>query len=95
MLCPLRRVASGVGEKPVKQGAESLLWSSICRPAVPEAGVWEEEGVCGGRCAGPGLAQGWRANAIPFLLVASYVLAKEFMCLNLFNPCRNPVRWLL
>lgn len=58
VLCPLRRVASRVGQKPVTQGAESLLWSSICRPAVPVAGVWEVEvgwrwGCWVRACSGP------------------------------------------
>lgn len=56
VLCPLGGVASGVGEKPVKQGGRILLWSSICRPAVPVEGVWEVEGRGGAAGAGPELA---------------------------------------
>lgn len=75
----LRRVASGVGEKPVKQGAESLQWSGICRAAEPcgrDLGAGQE-GV-----AVPELGQGQRANEISCLWGVSYVLVLRILCVS-------------
>ena len=76
---PLRRVASGVGEKPVRQGAESLQWSSICRAAEP---CGRDPGAGREGAAAPELEQGQRANEISCLLGVSYVLVLRILCVS-------------